>query len=57
MSLKWSFIKNVFTTLGSILQILWQVIKVIISKCWAFILAILTAIIGIFITKKAVVKE
>lgn len=57
MSLIWAFIKNIFATLGSVLQILWQIVKFITSKCWKFILAIGAAILGLFITKKAVEKE
>lgn len=57
MSYLWTFIKNLFTTLGSVIQIVFQLFKFIFQKCFKFILAILSAIIGIFITKRAVEKE
>ena len=57
MDLVWGAIKNVFALLGSVLQISWSLFKFIFSKCWKFILAIGAAILGLFITKKAIEKE
>lgn len=52
-----SFIGKIFSILGDILKFGFNIVKFIISKCWKFILAILAAIVGIFITKKAMDKE
>lgn len=52
-----TFIGSIFTTLWNGLVFIWNILKFIISKSWKFILAILTAMLGIFITKKAVEKE
>ena len=52
-----SFIGKIFSILGDILKFGFNIVKFIISKCWKFILAIFAAIVGIFITKKAMDKE
>lgn len=57
MSLLWNFIKNTFTLLGSTIQIVWQIIKFIFSKCWKFILLIGSLLLGIGACKKAAKED
>lgn len=57
MSLLWNFIKNTFTLFGSAIQIVWQIIKFIFSKCWKFILLIGSLLLGIGACKKAAKED
>lgn len=53
MSLLWDTIKKIFSLFGNVINIGWQLIKFIFSKCWKFILLIGSLIIGIGAFKKA----
>lgn len=51
------FISKIFSVIGSLLLLIWKIVKLIISKLWKFILAIVGTIASIFIAKKAINKE
>lgn len=53
MSLLWDTIKKIFSLLGNVINIGWQLIKFIFSKCWKFILLIGSLLIGLGAFKKA----
>lgn len=57
MSLLWDTIKKVFSLFGNVLNIGWQLIKFIFSKCWKFILLIGSLLIGLFAVKKAAKED
>ncbi len=57
MSLLWDTIKKIFSLFGNVLNIGWQLIKFIFSKCWKFILLIGSLLIGLFAVKKAAKED
>ena len=57
MSLLWDTIKKIFSLFGNVINIGWQIIKFIFSKCWKFILLIGSLLIAIFSIKKATREE
>ena len=57
MDLILGFFKNIFSLLGSAIQIVWQIIKFIFSKCWKFILLIGSLLLGIGACKKAAKED
>ena len=53
MSLLWDTIKKIFSLLGNVINIGWQLIKFIFSKCWKFLLLIGSLLLTLFSIKKA----
>lgn len=47
-----NLVKQVFSTIGAALAVVWKLICFVGSKTWKFILAILAAIAGVFLTKR-----
>ena len=57
MKLMLETIKNVISLFGSLIQMFWNIIKFIFSKCWKFILIIGSLLFGISAAKKACKEE
>lgn len=47
-----NLLRNIISTIGAALAVVWKLICFVGSKTWKFILAILAAIAGIFFTKR-----
>lgn len=52
-----SLISKLITTIGQALLVLWKVIKYLIKKFWIFLVAVISAILSIFIIKKVKNKD
>ena len=52
-----SLISKLITTIGQGILVLWKVIKYLIKKFWIFLVAVISAILSIFIIKKVKNKD
>jgi len=52
-----SLLSKLITTIGQALLVLWKVIKYLIKKFWIFLVAVISAILSIFIIKKVKNKD
>lgn len=50
-------VKNTLVLFGSLIQMVWNIIKFIFSKCWKFILLTGTLLWGFLVTKNVTKEE